>query len=384
MEKRNPRKKDLLADERNSSCDVTTEFGNQGNLTWGLGYKAVLDLLPCYLSIQDPSFRIVQTNQAFRNDFGEGIGKKCHEVYKKKPVRCPSCPLVETFRDKGVHTSQESVQLASGKMIQTIVYSAPILDALGNVVAAMELSADVGRVKEIHEELALLGQSFAVLSHDIKNILENLQGGAYVVDQAIEQHDSDLMNKGWSVVKKNIYEITWLVQNILYFSKKRKPSYETIAMEGALMETVGAFQKKAESTNCHLRIRVNPALPAVQMDPGALRRMMNNLVSNAIAACARHPGKNTHSIALRADFFDQSHFMIEVEDDGIGMDEATYDHLFNRYFSTKGVDGTGLGLVVVREIVEEHGGKTEVLSAPGKGSLFRIILPLVRSPSTHR
>ncbi|MEW6665809.1 MAG: ATP-binding protein [Thermodesulfobacteriota bacterium] len=352
---------------------------NEGILFSELGYKAILDLLPCYLSIQDPSFHILHTNQAFRNDFGEGIGRKCYEVYKKSPSRCPSCPVRRTLEDKKVHMSEETVHLNSGEVVQLIVYSAPVLDAMGNAVAAMELSINIGKVKEVQEDLALLGQSVAVLSHDIKNILEGLQGGAYVVDQAIKEQDQGLITKGWAVVKKNIYEITWLVQNILYFSKKRKPSYEAIALEGILIETVAAFREKAEQTNCHLGVRVNPALPMVSMDPGAVRRMLNNLVSNAIAACARDQGKASHSIALRADYLDRAHFVLEVEDDGIGMDDATSERLFKRFFSTKGVDGTGLGLMVVHEIVEGHGGKIQVLSAPGKGSLFRIILPLRKS-----
>ena len=68
--------------------------------------------------------------------------------------------------------------------------------------------------------------------------------------------------------------------------------------------------------------------------------------------------------------------MIEVEDDGIGMDDSTCEKIFTRFFSTKGTEGTGLGLMVVHEIVKEHRGRIEVLSAPDKGSTFRIILPL--------
>jgi signal transduction histidine kinase len=347
--------------------------------TWplaDLGYRAILDLLPCYLSIQDSSFTIIQVNQTFRTDFGEAIGRKCYEVYKQSGVRCPDCPLWKTFQDRKVHMSQETVQLASGRVIRTIVYSAPILDATGNVVAALELSTDIGKVKEIQEELAILGQSVAVLSHDIKNLLENLQGGAYVVDEALKDSDPELMKKGWAVVKKNIYEMTWLVQNILYFSKKRRPSIEAISLDSALTETIGGFHDKAQAKDCRLRTQVNPALPPVYLDPGALRRMLMNLVSNAIEACSKDKAKPSHSITVRADFFNRDHFMLEVEDDGIGMDDATREKLFSRFFSTKGVNGTGLGLMVVHEIVGEHGGKIEVLSAPGKGSTFRIILPL--------
>jgi len=195
------------------------------------------------------------------------------------------------------------------------------------------------------------------------------------VDEALKDQDQELMKKGWSVVKKNIHEISGLVQNILYSTKKRKPAYEAIALEKMLMESVAFFYEKARSIECKLRANANPRLPVVQMDPGAMRRMLINLLSNALEACNRDKGKDSHAIAVKADFYDRRHFMIEVEDDGIGMDEATCEKIFTQFFSTKGTDGTGLGLMVVHEIVKQHGGRIEVLSAPGKGSIFRIILP---------
>jgi signal transduction histidine kinase len=346
------------------------------NTLLDLGYKAILDLLPCYLSIQDRSFNVLQSNQAFRNDFGDAIGKKCHEVYKKSATRCSACPVWETFQDKKIHMGEETVHLAGGDIVQLIVYSSPVLDALGNVVAVVELSTDISRVKELQKELTYLGQSVATLSHDIKNILEGLQGGAYVVDEALKDSDQELMKKGWSVVKKNIHEISKLVQNILYSSKKRKPAYEAVALEEMLMETVGFFYEKAQLIDCRLRAQVNPRLSVVHVDPGAARRMLVNLISNALEACGRDKGKIAHTISVRADHYDTHHFMLEVEDDGIGMDDSTCEEVFSQFFSTKGTDGTGLGLLVVHEIVKEHGGRIEVLSAPEKGSTFRIIFPL--------
>ncbi|HEX9910480.1 MAG TPA: ATP-binding protein, partial [Desulfatiglandales bacterium] len=319
-----------------------------------LGYKTIIDLLPCYLSILDPSLQILQTNQTFRNDFGEAVGKKCYEVYKNGTEECASCPVVETFADKGIHLGEETVRLANGEMVQMFVYSAPVLDAFGNVAAVIELATNINRIKEMQKELAFLGQSIAALSHDIKNVLEGLQGGAYVVDEALKDQDQELMKKGWSVVKKNIQEISGLVQNILYSTKKRKPVYEAIAVEKMLMESIAFFYEKAQSIECKLRANANPRLPVVHMDPGAMRRMLINLLSNALEACSRDKGKDSHAIALKADFYDRRHFMIEVEDDGIGMDEATSEKIFTRFFSTKGTGGTGLGLMVVHEIVKEH------------------------------
>jgi signal transduction histidine kinase len=341
-----------------------------------LGYKAIIDSLPCYLSILGPSLQILQTNQTFKNAFGHAVGKKCYEVYKNGSEECTSCPVVQTFADKGIHLGEDTVHLANGETVQMIVYSAPVLDAFGNVAAAIELATNINRIKEMQKELAFLGQSIASLSHDIKNVLEGLQGGAYVVDEALKDQDQELMKKGWSVVKKNIQEISGLVQNILYSAKRRKPAYEAIVLDKMLMESIAFFYEKAQSIECKLRANANPRLPVVHMDPGALRRMLINLLSNALEACRRDKGKDSHAIAVKADFYDRRHLMIEVEDDGIGMDDATSEKIFTQFFSTKGTDGTGLGLMVVHEIAKEHGGRIEVLSSPGKGSTFRIILPL--------
>ncbi len=77
---------------------------------------------------------------------------------------------------------------------------------------------------------------------------------------------------------------------------------------------------------------------------------------------------------MRADFHDKFYFKFEVEDNGVGMDDDAQVNIFKEFFSTKGSEGTGLGLLVVDKIVKEHGGWVEVLTAPGKGTTFRVIL----------
>ncbi|MEJ2724358.1 MAG: ATP-binding protein [Deltaproteobacteria bacterium] len=347
-----------------------------------LGYKAIIDLLPCYLTIQDRSFHILQTNQTFRNDFGDAIGKKCYEAYKKGSKRCSSCPVAKTFVDKKVHIGEETVHLADGAVVQMIVYAAPVLDAFGNVAAVIELSTNISKVKEMQKELAFLGQSIATLSHDIKNILEGLQGGAYVVDEGLKDGDQELVNRGWGIVKKNIAEVSGLVRNILYSSKKRRPACELVAPEALAREVVGLLHEKAKSLNIELKEMYNPRLPMIELDPVSSRRMLNNLIWNAFEACENDREKAVHTVSVRADFYDENHFFFEVEDDGIGMDESTREKLFTDFYSTKGTAGTGLGLLVVHKIVTEHGGKVEVFTRPGKGSMFRVLLSM-RQPKNN-
>lgn len=341
---------------------------------YDLSYRSIIDFLPCYLSVQNRSLHIMFTNQAFKNDFGDGIGKPCHQVYKGSLERCPDCPVQKTFLDKQSHLSEETVQLSDGQVCQMIVQSAPILDVSGNVTAVIELAYNVTKLKEEQKELMLLGQSIAVLSHGIKNILEGLEGGAYVVDEGIKTKDMRLLAKGWQIVKKNIQEISTVVKNILYTSKKRSLILRKVSPIDLATEVKERYQEKATAEGIDLRFVFNPDFTETTLDPSSIRKMLNNLVLNAMEACGRDAEKKDHFVEIRADFYDKWHFMFEVADNGIGMDSATRKDIFKEFFSTKGSEGTGLGLAVVDKVVTEHGGKIEVTSSPGKGSTFRVIL----------
>ncbi len=362
--------------EKDTSMNRLIAPGNSSGGMIDMGYKSLIDLLPCYLSVQDPSMHILITNQTFRNDFGDGTGKLCHMVYKNSPERCPSCPVQKTFKDKKIHVGEETVQLSDGKIAQMIVYSAPIPDITGNVAAVIEMSTNITKIKEMQKELTFLGKSMAMLSHDIKNILEGLQGGAYVVDEGIKDGDTHLIQRGWDITKRNINEISTVVQNILYSSKKRALEYQGVSPDKIVRDTVALFRDKAKSMGIRLRYQANKALPLVSLDTSSINRMLNNLIWNGLQACKKDGDKGSHTVVVRADFHDRLHFMFEVEDNGIGMDEETRDNIFTEFFSTKGGGGTGLGLMVVKKIVQEHVGRIEVLTTTGRGSIFRIILKI--------
>jgi signal transduction histidine kinase len=341
-----------------------------------VGYKSIIDLLPCYLSVQDSALRILFANEGFRKEFGEWKGFHCHEVYKRSPEKCQACPVQKTFMDGKTHISEETVTLSNGQSAQMVVYSAPIADISGRVRAVVELSTNITRVKDVQKGFTFLGQSIAYLSHDIKNILEGLQGGVYVVEEGLKDNDMVLAGQGWKIVKKNIVEISTITQNILYSAKERTLKYETVSPDDLVKDAVALFQEKAESMDVRLQHRVNPMLPMVRLDPLNIRRMLNNLIWNALEACKKDKEKPYHVVIVRTDFSDRLHFKFEVEDNGVGMDDATRGNLFKESTTTKGSGGTGLGLLVVDRIVKEHGGRIEVLTTPGKGSTFRVVLRL--------
>ena len=342
----------------------------------GLDLDQIVDHLPCYVSIQDRDLRILFANRQFKQDFGDGTGKLCHTVYKGSPDACPNCPVRKAFLDKRVHITEETVQLTSGKICQVFIQAAPILGNHGQVTAVIEIATNITRIKSDRKELITLGQSIALLSHGIKNILEGLQGGAYVVDEAFNDGDLVLAQKGWRIVNKNIFDITDVVQNILYSSKNRPLKYESVLPGELLEDAVKLFREKAATMNIQLEQQINPTVPKVRLDAASISRMLHNLLWNALEACNNDSGKKEHTVIAKSDHFDHNHFVFEITDNGMGMDKSTRRNILEEFFSTKGSAGTGLGLAVVDKVVNKHGGRIEVESEPGQGSTFKIILKI--------
>jgi signal transduction histidine kinase len=342
----------------------------------GLNPNQFIDLLPCYISIQDRDLRILFVNHKFKMDFGDATGKLCYTVYRGSREICPNCPAQKTFQDKRIHITEETVQFARGEIAQVLIQTSPILDDNGEVTAVIEMTTNITQLKIDQKELVILGQSIALLSHGIKNILEGLQGGAYVVDEGFKDGDLDLARKGWSIVTKNIFEVTDVVKNILYSSKNRPLKYELASAGQLAKDSLDLFREKAASLHIRLRPQINPYVPDVHLDIASVRRMLNNLIWNAIEACLNDKKKKNHFVSVKTDFYDDDHFMFEIADNGIGMDQVTQRNIFEEFFSTKGSEGTGLGLAVVDKIVNKHGGRIEVTSTPGKGTKFTVIFKI--------
>jgi signal transduction histidine kinase len=342
----------------------------------GLNANQLIDLLPSSISIQDSEFRILFYNQNFKKNFGDAIGKLCYRVYKGSNNICPFCPVKKSFRDKRIHIREETIKLLNGNSCQMLVQTAPIVDDHDEVAAVIDMVTDITKVKIDQKKLATLGQSIALLSHGVKNILEGLQGGAYVVDEGIKDSDLELIKKGWNIVSKNIFDVTDFVKNILHSSKNRRLSLEKISPGQLVKDSVVLFREKGVVLHIQLREQINPYLPEVSVDIAGVRRVLNNLIWNAMEACINDKQEKSHFVSVKTDFYDDDHFMFEIRDNGIGMDQATQQKIFDEFFSTKGSGGTGLGLAVVEKIVNEHGGKIEVSSKPGKGTKFRIIFKI--------
>ncbi len=221
------------------------------------------------------------------------------------------------------------------------------------------------------ERLAAIGQAVAGLSHHIKNILTGMSGSVDLIDQGIEKENLEFLKRGWPILRRSARRIASFVENMLAFSKPRKPALETIDLEALFEEVSQTFWGLLLRRDVTLEMHVDKAVRRARLDSRGLYRCMLNLLLNASEAVSRGEGH----IRMTAAKTDNGWLAIEVADNGPGIPDAYIHRIFEPFFSTKGSQGTGLGLAVTQKTVAEHGGQITVSRAPEGGALFRIVLP---------
>ncbi len=229
------------------------------------------------------------------------------------------------------------------------------------------------------ERLAAIGQTIATLSHHIKNILQGIRGGSYLIEMGLTEHDETIVGKGWNIVEKNQNKISALVMDMLTFSKEREPDLTTANVNTVVNDVVELMQVRAEEEQIELRMIAEADMPDMVFDPEGIHRAVLNVVTNAIDAVAETDPPRGVVVETRR-LADQSAVEIEVRDTGPGIAADQLDTLFSPFISSKKSRGTGLGLPVSQKILSEHGGKITVENLPGHGACFTLEFPAV-SPS---
>jgi two-component system NtrC family sensor kinase len=223
------------------------------------------------------------------------------------------------------------------------------------------------------ERLAAMGQTIATLSHHIKNILQGVRGGSYLIDMGLQDHNEELVRKGWGIVEKNQDKIYHLVMDMLTFSKERQPALKRAQLNETVSEVVDLMQSRAEECRVELRYHPDGLVPLSTFDPEGIQRAVLNIVTNAIDAVE---GSDRAVVTVLTGWDrDTETLWVSVADNGPGIAPENLTRIFNIFESTKGARGTGLGLAVSQKILREHGGEIVVESQLGEGSRFTLSWP---------
>jgi len=224
------------------------------------------------------------------------------------------------------------------------------------------------------ERLAAIGQTIATLSHHIKNILQGIRGGSYLIEMGLKDHDEEITRKGWNIVERNQNRISALVMDMLTFSKEREPDLMTANINTVVSEVIELMRVRAGELQVELLWRPGEPMPDLVFDPEGIHRAVLNVVTNGLDAVSDRdtPGR----VEVAAQYFPQEGLVrITVDDNGPGIPDDQMEHLFSAFVSSKKSRGTGLGLPVSQKILGEHGGRILVQSEPNQGCRFTLELP---------
>ncbi len=247
--------------------------------------------------------------------------------------------------------------------------------ALANHMAVAIHNIQLAETALNAERLAAIGEAVAGLAHGVKNMLNGLQGGFYMLKTGLRNGKEQPSDEAFEMLERNLKRLNDLVHDMLTYSKDRKPEYEQADLDEVVKSAADLMRARARERKLALRFHPGREGTSVRIDSRGIYRCVLNLIGNALDACDREGA----AVDVRTDTSDDGRVLIEVTDEGTGMDEVTRKSVFKPFFSRKGSAGTGLGLAVASKIVEEHGGTIEAESSPGEGSTFRIRLP--RTPA---
>jgi two-component system sensor histidine kinase HydH len=257
----------------------------------------------------------------------------------------------------------------------------------GEDVALLELlSSQIGVVVENsrqylrlqeRDRLAALGQMAAGLAHEVKNPLGAIKGAAQLLADPGNGREPDAPTREFvGIILEEVDRLDRVVRSVLDYGRPSKGNPVSVDVNAAVRRTLQVIGSSREQAT-RLLLETDDALPPVRLDEEQLRQVLINLVRNAEEAMGGE-GAVVVTTHRRLAPSGSGYVEIAVQDRGPGIPEDQLPHLFVPFFTTK-PRGTGLGLAISQRMVQSMGGRIEVVSQPGVGSVFTILLPVLEA-----
>ncbi|MHC4200544.1 MAG: two-component system sensor histidine kinase NtrB, partial [Planctomycetota bacterium] len=243
-------------------------------------------------------------------------------------------------------------------------------EAAGVLVAFTDITENK-RLTELvkrNERLAALGEMAAYVAHEIKNPITSMRLLATALPGRLD--DERFLKTVADVIPSEVGRLDTIIRDLLEYARPAKLTRADLDLESVTKRSIQILRPEMEEQGIRLSENYSADRPTVMADGEKLKQVLVNVMKNAMEAVAESKEK-----AIRVGVVRRGEFLaVRVNDSGVGMAQEVQKKLFRPFFSTKR-QGTGLGLAISQKIVEEHGGRIDVASSPGKGSTFTILLP---------
>jgi two-component system nitrogen regulation sensor histidine kinase GlnL len=351
-------------------------------------YEDLLESLQDAMIVIDPGGRVRSVNQAAEELIGVSAqplaGRTVEQVFSDhRALR----ELVRKTLESGRTHTDFDARLArqDGTQVAVSAVASVISDATGEARGVVLALRDQTRIRELEnrlsrsDRLAALGTVAAGVAHEIRNPLAGIRGAAQLLEG--ERDFLPAFKEYTSVIIKEVDRLAAIVETLLSFASPRTPVLRPCNLHEVLDNLLFLEQGPMGACGVSVQRHYDPQLPEILADPSEIRQVFLNLIRNGVEAM---PAGGELMIRTRYERASQrcrglSVAVAEIIDQGAGIDPAIERRLFTPFFTTKD-EGTGLGLAICLRIVEDHGGAMETRSEPGKGSSFRVLLPLAQQP----
>jgi len=288
-----------------------------------------------------------------------------------------------SFAETGRQAEIELIDPETNRSLPMEITAREVLDPAGQVTAVVSVLHDLTEIRELErrrveqqlfesEKLAAVGRLAASIAHEVNNPLEAIKNALYLMqsDSGLEKNARFL-----EIARKETERVSHIIRQMLGFA--RQPGeVDWVDVNQLLEETLVLLEKKLKQSKIRLVREFDEHLPKIRARADQLRQVFLNLIINAQQAI-----HNEGEIRITTVSYEQAlqpSILIQMSDTGVGISEDDQARIFEPFFST-GKKGTGLGLWVTQDIVRQHGGRIEVVSEVGKGTVFNLILQ-VESP----
>jgi len=298
----------------------------------------------------------------------EVYGRLYSEIFPY-PVTEPQSALFTLTNGTVIESLEKELPIACGEKLPVRFSTSWVYDQNRQKSGVLEVIEDLRQLKELQtkiqrrESLAALGEMAAQVAHELRNPLAGVQGFAQFLIEDLPQ--GHIARQYAERIVAGVKDINHIASRLLEFTKPIVPQFSDVDLLELLrgeIELVRAELAKKDGA-AQLILRLPAEMIPVNCDPRLIKQAVLNLLKNAIEATDKNAVIN---VALHWDLL-RNRVRINVQDNGIGIPKENLDKIFSPFFTTR-TKGTGLGLAVVKKIIDLHHGDIHVLSVPGKGT----------------
>jgi signal transduction histidine kinase len=366
----------------------------------------IVDGISDPLVMVDKEMNLVMMNRAAEHYFHKNnedcLARKCHKIFKDRSAPCEGCMVPQA-----IHHSRQEIFERKGLMNpedleRIIIY--PVLEKGSNLWAVIVRISDITNVRRMETELIQadkmisLGILVSGVAHEINNpnnfimlntpiLWEAWKSIVPVIEKYYKEHgDFSLAGLPYSLMRDEIpllfsgikdgaIRIQRIVQDLKNFARQDNSDMtQYVNINQVIKNSIQMTENLINAKTKHFRVEYGSHLPMIRGNEQKLEQVMINLIQNACQAIS----DMEKGLFITSFFKKTGDIVIQVRDEGVGIPKNLLDRIMDPFFTTKrDVGGIGLGLAVSSNIVKAHNGKIEVSSEPGRGSVFRVLIPAV-------